>query len=123
MSPAPTSSASPREPVSQRVLAGAIDTLSEVRSSGAGISLHALSVTATATAKMAADCRASIITSSSAHRFLHERDDLCLGGGGQLRQREGDGPQGAVIELRLVAEPERRVPGLELVRTLEEADD
>jgi len=27
---------------------------------------------------------------SSAHRFLHERADLCLLGGGQLLQREGD---------------------------------
>src|SRR5512132_2997907 len=29
---------------------------------------------------------------SSAPRFLHERADLCLFGGGQLLQREGGGP-------------------------------
>src|SRR6266550_7572733 len=53
--------------------------------------------------------------SSSAHRFLHERDDPCFGGGGR--------PHGAFVEVRLVAEAERRVPRLELVRPLEEADD
>src|SRR5213079_2435174 len=61
--------------------------------------------------------------SSSAHRFLYERADPCFGGGGQLLQREGDRPHRAVVELRLVAEAERRVPRLELVRALEEADD
>src|SRR6266576_2620952 len=61
--------------------------------------------------------------SSSAHRFFHERADPCFGGGGQLLQREGDRPHGAFVEVRLVAEAERRVPRLELVRTLEEADD
>src|SRR5436853_672217 len=61
--------------------------------------------------------------SSSAHRFFHERADLCFGGGGQLLQREGDRPHGAFVEVRLVAEAERRVPRLELVRALEEADD
>src|SRR3989441_5856223 len=59
----------------------------------------------------------------SAHRFLHERADLCLVGGGQLLQREGDRPHGAFVEVRLVAEAERRVPRLELLRALEEADD
>src|SRR6266576_1578335 len=53
--------------------------------------------------------------SSSAHRFFHERADPCFGGGGR--------PHGAFVEVRLVAEAERRVPRLELVRTLEEADD
>src|SRR5436853_2778910 len=62
-------------------------------------------------------------TSSSAHRFLHERADPCFGGGGQLLQREGDRPHGAFVEVRLVAEAERGVPRLELVRALEEADD
>src|SRR5439155_1805345 len=47
---------------------------------------------------------------SSAHRFLHERADPCLFGGGQLLQREGDWPHGAFVEVRLVAEAERRVP-------------
>src|SRR5947209_7954065 len=61
--------------------------------------------------------------SSSAHRFLHERADPCFGGGGQLLQGEGDRPHGAFVEVRLVAEAERRVPRLELVRALEEADD
>src|SRR2546425_11737937 len=60
---------------------------------------------------------------SSAHRFLHERADPCLFGGGQLLQRESDGPHGTFVEVRLVAEAERRVPGLELLRALEEADD
>src|SRR6266516_3864464 len=60
---------------------------------------------------------------SSAHRFLHERADPRLVGGGQLLQRKGDRPHGAFVEVRLVAEAERRVPRLELVRALEEADD
>src|SRR2546429_4629314 len=53
--------------------------------------------------------------SSSAHRFFHERADPCFGGGGR--------PHGAFVEVRLVAEAERRVSRLELVRALEEADD
>src|SRR5919108_3164877 len=61
--------------------------------------------------------------SGSAHRFLHERADLCLFGGGQLLQREGGWPHGAFVEVRLVAEAERRIPRLELLRALEEADD
>ena len=40
----------------------------------------------------------------SADRFLHERVDPCLFGGGQLLQREGDRPQGAFVEVRRVAE-------------------
>src|SRR2546428_11623729 len=60
---------------------------------------------------------------SSAHRFLHERADPCLFGGSQLLQREGDRPQGAFVEVRRVAEAERRVPRVELLRALEEADD
>src|SRR5215475_4791285 len=60
---------------------------------------------------------------SSAHRFLHERADPCLFGGGQLLQREGGRPHGALVEARLVAEAERRVPRFELLRALEEADD
>src|SRR6266542_4995818 len=60
---------------------------------------------------------------SSAHRFLHERADPGLLGGGQLLQREGGWPHGAFVEVRLVAEAERRVPRLELLRALEEADD
>src|SRR6266849_2985768 len=52
---------------------------------------------------------------SSAHRFLHERADPCLFGGGQLRQSEGGRPHGAFVEVRLVAEAERRVPRFELV--------
>src|SRR3989442_3376593 len=60
---------------------------------------------------------------SSASRFLHERVDPCLFGGSQVLQREGDGPHGTFVEVRLVAEAERRVPRLEFVRALEEADD
>jgi hypothetical protein len=60
---------------------------------------------------------------SSAHRFLHKFADPCLYGGGQLLQREGGWPHGAFVEVRLVAEAERRVPRFELLRALEEADD
>src|SRR5216117_1507985 len=60
---------------------------------------------------------------SSAYRFLHERTDPSRFGGSQLLQREGDRPHGALVEVRLVAETERRVPRLELLRALEEADD
>src|SRR5439155_21061975 len=60
---------------------------------------------------------------SSAHRFLHKRADARLRGGGQLLQREGDRPCAAFVEVRRVAEAERRVPRLELLRVLEEADD
>src|SRR5665647_868598 len=60
---------------------------------------------------------------SSAHRFLPERADPRLFGGGQLLQREGYGPHGTFVEARLVAEAERRVPRVELLRALEEADD
>src|SRR4030067_2243198 len=59
----------------------------------------------------------------SAHRFLHERADPRLFGGRQLLQREGGRPHGAFVEVRRVAEAERRVPRFELVRALEEADD
>src|SRR5205809_4547504 len=61
--------------------------------------------------------------SSSAHRFFHERADLCFGGGGQLLQREADRPHGASVAVRLFAEAERRLPPLELVRAWEEAND
>ena len=43
--------------------------------------------------------------------------------GSHLRQREGGRPHGAFVEVRLIAEAERRVPRLELVHALEEADD
>src|SRR5258706_5520573 len=59
---------------------------------------------------------------SSAHRFLHERADPCLFGGAQLLQREGGRPHMAFVKGRLVAEAERCVPRLELLRVLEEAD-
>src|SRR5215208_978061 len=59
----------------------------------------------------------------SAHRSLHERADLRLFGGSQLLQREGGRPHGAFVEVRLVAEAERRVPRVELLRALEEAGD
>ena len=60
---------------------------------------------------------------SSAHRFLHEGGDLCLFGSGQLLQREGGRPQGAFVEVGRVVEAECRIPGVELLRGLEEADD
>src|SRR5947199_7876075 len=63
------------------------------------------------------------VTQSSAHCFLHERGDPCLFGGGQLLQREGGRPHGAFVEVRRLLEAERRVPRLELLRALEEADD
>src|SRR5512141_1721406 len=65
----------------------------------------------------------SYLLSYSAHRLLQERTDPCLFGGRQPLQCEGDRPQGAFVEVRLVAEAERRVPRLELLRALEEADD
>src|SRR5262245_48644237 len=43
--------------------------------------------------------------------------------GSQLLQREGDRPQGAFVEVRLVAEAQRSVPCVEFLRALEEADD
>src|SRR5215218_10356390 len=58
-----------------------------------------------------------------AHRPLQERADLGLLGGGQLLQREAGRPHVALVEGRGVAEPQRRVPRLELLRALEEADD
>src|SRR5206468_2015155 len=58
-----------------------------------------------------------------AHCFLNERADPCLFGGGQLLQGEGDWPQGAFVEVRRVAETERRIPRFELLRALEEAND
>src|SRR5262245_8223717 len=62
-------------------------------------------------------------TSSFAHRLLHEPGDPLLVGGGQLLQREVGRPHVAIVEICLVAETERRVPRLELVRALVEADD
>src|SRR4051794_1392583 len=61
--------------------------------------------------------------SASAHRLLHKRNDLLLFGGGQLLQCEGGRPHGPGVEVRLIAETERGVPRLELLRALEEADD
>ena len=40
----------------------------------------------------------------SAHRLLHEGADLCLFGGGQLLEREGDRPQGTFVEVGRVVE-------------------
>src|SRR5215213_9811541 len=66
---------------------------------------------------------AGLRSSGSAHRFLHERADPCLFGGGQLLEREGGWPHGAFVEVRPVAEAERRVPRVELLGALEEAND
>src|SRR6266699_476122 len=60
---------------------------------------------------------------SLADRFLHECGDPCLFGRSQPLQREGGRPHIALVEVRLVAEAERRVPRLELRSCLEEADD
>src|SRR5216683_8451996 len=60
---------------------------------------------------------------SLSHRFFHELGDPCFFGGSQPLQREGGRPHGAFVEVRLVAEAERRVPRLELLGCLEEADD
>src|SRR5262245_15343680 len=60
--------------------------------------------------------------SGSAHRLLHESDDPLLVGSSQLLQREVGRPHVAVVEICLVAETERGVPRLELVRALVEAD-
>src|SRR5207247_10936317 len=60
---------------------------------------------------------------SLAYRFLHERGDPRLFRGSQPLQRETGRPHEAFVEVRLVAEAERRVPRLELRRCLEEADD
>src|ERR671920_2414215 len=46
----------------------------------------------------------------SAHRSLHKRADLCLFSVGPLLQRKRGRPHGAFVEVRLVAEAERRVP-------------
>src|SRR5437899_9489743 len=60
---------------------------------------------------------------SSAYRFLHERADPSRFGGSQLLQREGDRPHGTFVEVRLVAEAERGVPGVELLRALERSEE
>src|SRR6266511_4115905 len=65
----------------------------------------------------------SVCGLSSAHRLLHERSDLLLVGGGQLRQSPGGRPHSALVEVRRVLEAERRVPRVVLLRALEEADD
>src|SRR5438094_336292 len=62
--------------------------------------------------------RTCLAESISAHRFPHERADPCLFGGGQLLQREGGRPHVAFVEVRLVAEADRRVPRVELLRAL-----
>src|SRR2546422_9106644 len=58
-----------------------------------------------------------------ARRFLHESGDPCLFGGSQPLQCEGGRPHVAFVEVCLVAEAERRVPRLELLRCLEEANN
>src|SRR5512145_3493903 len=60
---------------------------------------------------------------SSAHRFFNERADPCLFGGSQLLQCEGGRPQGAFVEVRRVVEAECRIPRVELLRGLKEADN
>src|ERR1051325_6282730 len=67
--------------------------------------------------------RLNLESTLSTHRFLHERADLCLFGSSQLVQRESDWPHSTVVEVRSVAEAERRISRFELLRALEEADD
>src|SRR4030066_169570 len=59
----------------------------------------------------------------SADGFLDERADQLLSGGSQLLQREGGGPQGAIVEVGRVVEAEGGVARIELGGALEEADD
>src|SRR5579883_2641873 len=59
---------------------------------------------------------------SSADRFPDERDDPGLSVRGQRLERESGRPHVAVVELRFIAESERSVSGLELLRALKEAD-
>src|SRR5918998_2205908 len=56
-----------------------------------------------------------------ARRPPHELSDPRLLGGGQLLQRKRGRPHGALVEVRLVAEVERRVPRAELPGALEVA--
>src|SRR5919199_6272028 len=70
-----------------------------------------------------AGARRSCRVLSSAHRFRDKRADPLLIDGSQLLQCELGWPHAAFVELGLVAEAERRVPALELVRALEETDD
>src|SRR5487761_1593255 len=59
----------------------------------------------------------------SARRHPQECADPRLVNGGQLCQRERGRPHGALVEVRFVAETKRRIPRLELLCALEEADD
>ena len=59
----------------------------------------------------------------SAHRLFYKCDNPCLFGWGQLLQRERGRPHGTFIKIRRVAEAQRCVPRVELLRALEEADD
>ncbi|CAG7657922.1 hypothetical protein SBRY_90085 [Actinacidiphila bryophytorum] len=60
---------------------------------------------------------------SSAHRPLHQCSDPPLHFWCDLGQGKTGRPHHSLVQLRLVAEPERRVARLELLRALEEADD
>src|SRR5579863_7376772 len=60
--------------------------------------------------------------SSSVRRLFYKRDDLELVGTSQLLECIGDRPKFPLVQLRLVAEAQGRVPGPEFVRTLKEAD-
>jgi hypothetical protein len=54
---------------------------------------------------------------------LHEGNDPCLVLCRQFLQRECRRPHAAVVELCFVTEAKRRISGLELLRSLEKADD
>jgi polyhydroxyalkanoate synthesis regulator phasin len=59
----------------------------------------------------------------SPHRLLQQRNDAGFFGSGQFLQCKRRRPHAAFVEVGLVAEAERRIPRLELLRGLEEADD
>src|SRR4029077_3865572 len=63
------------------------------------------------------------VMESSPHRFLYECADPCLVGGGQVLQGEGGRPHVPFVAVLRVLETERRIPRLELLPALEEADD
>src|SRR4051794_30371997 len=65
----------------------------------------------------------TVASSLLSYRLLHQSADPFLFGGGQLRQCVGDRPHVTFVELRTLVEAERRVPVVELLRALEEADD
>ncbi len=54
--------------------------------------------------------------------MLYERGNPGLFSAGQLLEREGNRPHSAFVEARRVVVAQRRVPGVELLWALEDAD-